>query len=140
MTKKVESSNLPAGKAGLKVQSKNENKSVTVRLNGVRISAQKLNLMAKVLRGRDLAEGLRITAFAKTKAARIIRKLLMSGRASALLLGLAEKKLTIFSLLTNQGPSLKRGRPVARGTYHPIIKKSAHLVLTLKEVTNGSKD
>jgi len=123
------------------VESKSQKakKSVTVKLSYVRISAQKLNLAAKVLRSQSLSFGEQFTTFSKTKAARIIGKLLKSGKAAAGQQGLDTKKLFIVRLLTNQGPSLKRGRPVARGTYHPIIRKMAHVVLTLEEKDYGSK-
>ncbi len=116
-----------------------DGKAVTVKLSYARISAQKLNLAAKVLRSQSLSYGEKFTTFSKTKAARIIGKLLKSGKAAAGLKGLDTKNLFISQLLTNQGPSLKRGRPVARGTYHPIIKKMAHVVLTLEEKDYGSK-
>jgi len=116
-----------------------EEKLVTVRLNYARISAQKLNLAAKVLRKKSLASGEQFTSFSKTKASRVIGKLLKSGRAAAGLAGLDVKKLYITQLLTNQGPSLKRGRAVSRGMSHPIRKKMSHIVVTLKEQNYGTK-
>lgn len=120
-------------------KNQNSSKSVTVKLSYARISAQKLNLAAKVLRQKSLAFGEQFTAFSKTKAAKIIGKLLRSGKASAGLAGLDTKKLYISQLLTNQGPSLKRGRAVSRGTSHPILKKMSHLVITLEEKNYGTE-
>jgi large subunit ribosomal protein L22 len=120
-------------------KNRNNKKFVTVRLRYARISAQKLNLAAKVLRAQSLQFGEKFTNFSKTKAAKIIGKLLKSGKAAAGLKGLDTKKMFISQLLTDQGPSLKRGRPVARGSYHPIIKKMAHITLTLKEKDYGAK-
>lgn len=121
-------------------KSQKEVKSVTVRLNGVRISAQKLNLTAKILRGKDLTQARLITQFAKTKASEILNKVLKSAQAAATSKGMEAKKLFVKTLLANQGPSLKRGRAVSRGTYHAIRKKSAHVLLTLEEVDYGTKN
>lgn len=120
-------------------ESQKDGKAVTVKLSYAKISAQKLNLAAKVLRSQSLSFGEKFTLFSKTKAARIIGNLLKSGKAAAGFKGLDAKKLFISRLLTNQGPSLKRGRAAARGTHHPIMKKTAHIVLTLEEKDYGSE-
>ncbi|MCL5003793.1 MAG: 50S ribosomal protein L22 [Patescibacteria group bacterium] len=122
-----------------KIKNQNhEGKVVTVRARYLRISAQKLNLLAKILRRQSLTQAMRMTRFSSVKAARLIGKLLKSGETAAREKGLEVENLYVTSLLVGQGPSLKRGRPVARGSYHPIRKKTAHLVLELKEVKNGS--
>ena len=108
-------------------------KSVEVRALYVKISFQKLNLMAKVVRRRSLAEVRRVLTFSKTKAGYIILKLLKSAEAAAVQRGLDPKKLYLSKLLTQQGPSLKRSQPVSRGSSHPIAKKSSHLILELKQ-------
>lgn len=121
---------------------KNQNgggKTVTVKLSYAHISAQKLNLAAKVLRSQSLYAGEQFTKFSKTKAAKILGKLLKSAKSAAVAAGLESKNLFITRLLTNQGPSLKRGKPVARGSYHPIRKKMAHVTLTLEEKDYGAK-
>jgi len=107
---------------------------LTVRARYLRISAQKLNLIAKVIRGEHLESAITKVAFLPNKGAKLIGKLLKSGRAAALEKGLKVSSLSVDKLLVGQGPSLKRGRPVARGSYHQIRKKMSHLVLVLKEV------
>lgn len=113
---------------------KPESKSVEVKARYIKISFQKLNLMAKVVRDCPLAEAERTLTFSKTKAGKITLQLLKSAKAAAVQKGLDLKKLYLTKLLTQQGPSLKRGQPVSRGSSHPIAKKSAHLILKLEEL------
>ncbi len=108
-------------------------RSIEVKACYVKISFQKLNLVAKVVRRRSLVEAKRVLTFSKTKAGYIILKLLKSAEAAAAQQGLDPKNLYLTKLLTQQGPSLKRGQPVSRGSSHPIAKKSAHLILELEE-------
>lgn len=126
----------------LKVKSQKEgvvaDKSVTVRARFLKISPTKLNLVAKMVRRRSLPSSLSYASFSQTKAAKLLTKLLKSGQAVAEAKGLNKDKLFVSQLLVGSGPSLKRGRPVARGSYHPIRKRTSHLVLTLQEIY-GSK-
>lgn len=108
-------------------------RSVTVKARYLRISAQKLNLVAKILRRRRLAEAEEVLAYSSQKAAGMMKQLLKSAQAAAKEKGLDLRRLVLTSIWVEQGPSFKRARPVARGTSHPIRKKTAHVSLTLEE-------
>lgn len=108
-------------------------RSVVVRTRYLRISAQKLNLVAKVLRRRRLAEAEGILASSSQKAAAMMGGILASAKAAAKEKGLGLRDLVLATVIVEQGPSFKRARPVARGTSHPIRKKTAHVRLTLEE-------
>lgn len=110
-----------------------EKKTVTVKARYLRISSRKLNLISKLLRRKSLDFCEKFLPFSKPKAAKLLLKLVRSGKAAATDHGLDPRRLFVSRLLVGQGPSLKRGRPVARGIFHPIRKKTAHLTLTLQE-------
>lgn len=105
--------------------------SVVVKARYLKISAQKLNLVTKIVRGKSLSQAEAILKFSKLKAARLVFKLLASAKAAARDRGLALKEFFVLEISAGQGPSLKRGHPVSRGSWHPIRKKTAHLILKL---------
>ena len=86
------------------------------------------------VRGKDIAEARRILKFDKTKASDLVLTTLNSAVANARNnLNLSETDLFISDLYVNKGPTLKRGRIVARGRFHPILKRTSHIVVGLSE-------
>ncbi|MCS6837317.1 MAG: 50S ribosomal protein L22 [Bdellovibrionaceae bacterium] len=110
------------------------NKAVSVSLKYARIGAQKARLVADLIRGRSVDEALRILSFSDKKAGYLFKKLLESAIASAQEKKIYQmQKLVVDRVFVNQGPSLKRFRPRARGTAYGIRKKTSHLHLELAE-------
>lgn len=48
--------------------------------------------------------------------------------------GLNPDTLVIRELIVNEGPNYKRGNPVSRGRFHPILKKTAHIRVIVEDV------
>jgi len=99
----------------------------------VRMSPKKVRLVAAVVRNLpvNMAEVL-LTKLNK-KAARPLLLTLKQGKANAMKnFGLREETLVIKKLEIGKGPSYKRGRPVARGQMHPILKRTCHINLVLE--------
>lgn len=48
--------------------------------------------------------------------------------------GIDAQDLKIKELLVNEGPSYKRGQPVSRGMFHPILKETSHIRVILESV------
>jgi len=102
------------------------------RLNTSRITPKKANLVAGMIRGKDANEALEILKYTPKKAAKIIFKLLHSAISNAVNnFDQSEETLFIKEVIVNKGPSLKRSVPISRGRVHPIIKRTAHISISI---------
>jgi large subunit ribosomal protein L22 len=103
----------------------------------VRTSVKKVAPVMDMVRGKDIAEARRILKFDKTKASDLVLTTLNSAVANARNnLNLSETDLYIADLYVNNGPTLKRGRIVARGKFHQILKRTSHIIVGLSERQN----
>jgi len=108
---------------------------VIVKLKHLRIAPRKSRLVADLIRGRTVIEAERQLQFARKKAARPFLKLLYSGIATAENdFGFKKENLRIKEVRVDEGPTLKRVRPRARGAFYGIAKRTSHLVLGLEEI------
>lgn len=102
-------------------------------LKTVRITPKKANLIAGMVRQRPVNEALEILKYTPKKAAKIIYKLLTSAVNNAVNnFKQDQKSLIVKEIIINKGPTLKRGVPVSRGRVYPILKRTAHITLTLE--------
>ena len=100
----------------------------------IRMSAQKVRLVTDLVRGMDALEALDVLRFTPRAAAVEVRKVVQSAIANAEEnYGLSADELYISEITADEGPTLKRGRPGARGRYKPILKRSAHITVVLSE-------
>ncbi len=100
----------------------------------VRMSPQKVRLVADLVRGKDLEEAENILAFTRKAAARPVGKLLKSARANATQNSrIDEDILYLKEIYVDQGPSLKRWRARAQGRAAPIRKRTSHITIVLEE-------
>lgn len=98
------------------------------------ISPQKMRLVADQIRGLSVDRALNILTFSNKKAANIIMKVLKSAIANAEHNDGADiDELKVSSIFINQGPTMKRLRPRARGRADRIFKRSSHLTVTVAE-------
>ena len=75
----------------------------------VRLSPRKARLVADLVRGKSALDAIDILEFTNKKAARIIKKTLMSAVANATNnFKMDEEKLVVSTIMINQGPVLKR--------------------------------
>ncbi|MBT23297.1 MAG: 50S ribosomal protein L22 [Gammaproteobacteria bacterium] len=103
-------------------------------LKGTRLSSQKANLVAGVVRGMSIEQAIDFLSFSKKKGARVIKKLLDSALANAENNHNADiDKLRIKSLIVNQGMRLKRIKPRARGRADRITKPTCHIEIILTD-------
>jgi large subunit ribosomal protein L22 len=113
---------------------KDEVKTAEATLRYARISARKVKIVADLIRGKDVAEALAIVKFTPKASSEIIEKLLKSAIANAENNhGMDSKKLYIAEIYANQGPTLKRIRPAAKGSAVRIRKRTSHITIVLKE-------
>jgi len=114
---------------------------IKVRLSNLRTAPRKVRLVADLVRGKKVAEAQAILLFTTNKSARSILKLLNSAIATAKNdLHLDESTLYISAITVDEGPKLKRWHPMSRGRAYPIIKRSAHIILTLNELNSVVKE
>jgi len=98
------------------------------------MSAQKVRLVADLVRGMPVPRALDVLRFTPRAAAHEVRKVVQSAVANAEEnYGLDADQLVISAITADEGPTLKRGRPGARGRYKPILKRSSHITVVLSE-------
>ena len=103
-------------------------------LKFARISSRKVKIVADLIRGKNVDEALAIVKFTPKASSEIIEKLLKSAIANAENNhNMAHEKLYVADIFTNQGPTLKRIRPAAKGSAVRIRKRTSHVTIVLKE-------
>ncbi|KAA9131785.1 50S ribosomal protein L22 [Marinihelvus fidelis] len=107
---------------------------VTAKLNGARISAQKVRLVADQVRGMPVEKAEQLLAFSPQKAASIVKKVLLSAVANAEHNEGADiDELKISAICVDEGPTMKRGRARAKGRGTRILKRTSHITVTLAD-------
>ncbi|WP_369600946.1 50S ribosomal protein L22 [Hahella sp. SMD15-11] len=107
---------------------------VAARLSGARLSAQKARLVADQIRGKHVEEALDILTFSPRKGAKIIKKVLESAIANAENNdGLDVDELHVSTVFVDEGPTLKRIRPRAKGRADRILKRTCHITVKVSE-------
>ena len=106
----------------------------TATLKYARISAQKMRLVADQVRGLPVERALQVLAFSNKKAAVMVRKVLESAIANAEHNeGADVDELKVAAVQVNEGPTMKRIRPWAKGRANRIMKRTSHVSLTVGE-------
>jgi large subunit ribosomal protein L22 len=104
------------------------------KLKYVRISAQKARLVADQIRGQHVEQALNTLAFSTKKGAGLIKKVLESAIANAEHNAGADiDELRVESVQVNEGPTMKRVMPRAKGRANRIAKRTSHITLTVAE-------
>ena len=104
-------------------------------LKHARISARKVKIVADLVRGKETTEALAIMKFTPKASSEILIKLLKSAIANAENNhGMSSDKLYISEIFANQGPTLKRIRPAAKGSAVRIRKRTSHITIVLREI------
>jgi large subunit ribosomal protein L22 len=107
---------------------------VAAKLKGARLSAQKARLVADQVRGKSVAEALNILAFSPKKGAVIVKKLLESAIANAEHNEGADiDELSISTIFVDEGMTMKRIKPRAKGRADRILKRSCHITVKVAD-------
>jgi len=100
----------------------------------VRLSDTKARIVLEQIKGKDIGAALAVLVYSPRYAADIIEKVLKSAVANAENnMGLDVSKLYVQEVFANQGPTLKRMHPRARGSAYRINKKTCHVSIILNE-------
>ena len=100
----------------------------------IRMSPRKVRQVVDLIRNKDIGEALAILQLTPRAASSVVEKLLRSAIANA------ENNhdmdpdlLYVAECYVDQGPTLKRIRPRARGMADRILKRTSHITVVLKE-------
>ncbi|HTG69571.1 MULTISPECIES: 50S ribosomal protein L22 [Bacillales] len=100
----------------------------------IRIAPRKAQLVADLIRGKQVGEAIAILRHTPKSASPILEKLLNSAIANAEHnYQLDVNKLFISQAFVNQGPTMKRFRPRAMGRASRINKRTSHITLVVSE-------
>jgi ribosomal protein L22 len=109
-----------------------EKQLVRAQAKWVRMSARKGRVVAEHIRGRSVPEARAVLAFTQRAAAREIEKVLSSAVANAEANnGLVGDDLLVYTVVVDEGPTLKRWKARARGRVARIKKRTCHVTVTL---------
>jgi large subunit ribosomal protein L22 len=98
------------------------------------ISAQKARLVADQVRGLPVADALDVLNFSTKKAAALMRKVVESAIANAENNEGADiDDLKVSEVFVNEGLTMKRIRPRAKGRADRILKRSSHITVTVSD-------
>lgn len=107
---------------------------VAAKLSGARLSAQKARLVADQIRGKGVEDALDILAFSNKKGAEIIKKVLESAIANAEHnAGADVDALKVSTIFVDEGVSLKRIKPRAKGRADRITKRTCHITVKVAD-------
>jgi len=107
---------------------------VKVVAKDIGIPARKMRLVVDSVRGLRVDEALTILNFMPSPSARIVAKVVKSAAANAENnFQLPSPDLRIVPIYADEGRTLKRFRPKARGRISPILKRSCHVTVLVEE-------
>ena len=120
---------------------------VIARSTYIRQTARKLRFVAEAIRGMKAKEAVELLKNVNKSAAAPLLLTLEQGISNATHnFELDKSKLLIKKIEIGDGPIYKRGQPISRGRWHPVMKRTSHLQIVLtgektekKEVKNGTK-
>lgn len=103
----------------------------------IRMSPRKIRYVADMIKSKPIEDAIDILSFTPREAAVVVKKAIQSAVANATENHkMKEEDLFISRILVNEGPTLKRFRPRARGRATKIRKRTSHLSVY---VSNGKE-
>ena len=133
-TKKTVEKKTETAKAAKKEEKVQEELTATATVKFARISSRKIAIVANLIRGKNVDEALAILQFTPKAGAEVLTKLLNSAIANAENNNnMTHNKLYVAEIYSNQGPTLKRIRPAAKGSAVRIRKRTSNTTIVLKE-------
>lgn len=111
-----------------------EERIAKAELRHARISARKVKIVIDLIRGKKASEAIATLKYTNKAAAPIVEKLVKSAIANAVNNHqMDESKLYVSEIFANQGPTMKRIMPRAKGSANRIRKRTSHITVVLKE-------
>jgi large subunit ribosomal protein L22 len=102
----------------------------------IRGSARKMRTVVNVVRGKKVPEALNTLNFLPQAVTKIVKLTVLSAVHNLIDHNkderVDEEQLVISEIRVDEGPAFKRFRPVSRGRAHPILKRTCHLTVVVK--------
>lgn len=95
----------------------------------VRVSPRKARMVLNMIRGKKVERAREILAFSDRNISEVIEKCLNSAVSNAEREGVRVENLVVRTTYADEGPTMKRIRPRAKGTASPILKRSSHITV-----------
>lgn len=100
------------------------------KLFSAKVSAQKCRLVADQVRGLSVAAARNLLVFSQKKAANLVKKVLDSAIANAEHNEGADiDELKVTKIFVDEGPSVKRLNPRAKGRANRVTKRCCHITV-----------
>jgi len=113
----------------------NERPGTRCEVRYVRMSASKARAVLDNVRGKTVREAAEVLAFTERAAAEVVAKALNSAVSNAIHNdGLSPDELYVSACFADEGPTLKRWRPRARGRATRIRKRTCHVTLIVSRL------
>lgn len=109
-------------------------------LSNFRQAPRKMRLVANLVRGKKVSDALINLDFVAKKASAPIKTLIASALANAKALDIPTENLIIKTIKVDGGAILYRRIPAARGSAHPIRKRTSAIFVELGEAEPKKKN
>jgi large subunit ribosomal protein L22 len=107
---------------------------IHAKINNLSLSAQKVRIVIDMVRGKSANEALEILRFVNKRAALPVQKLVASAVANAEEnFGVSRDDLFVAKITADEAPTRKWRRFGARGRFKPILRRSSHISVILRE-------
>lgn len=104
----------------------------------VRIAPRKVRLVVDLIRGKEVGEAIAILRHTPKASSPVVEKLLRSAIANAENNHqMQADRLYVKEAYVDEGPTLKRFHPRAKGSASPILKRTSHITVVLSEKKEG---
>ena len=107
---------------------------IRAQLRFLPLSAQKVRLVIDLVRGMDVVEAMETLRFVQKRAALPVRKLLASAISNAEEnFGVSRDDLYVATIFADEAPTRRWRRFGARGRFKPILRRTSHVTVVLRE-------
>ena len=107
---------------------------IQAKARNLSLSAQKVRTVIDMVRGKSANEALEILRFVNKGAALPVQKLVASAVANAEEnFGVSRDDLYVAQIFANEAPTRKWRRFGARGRFKPVLRRSSHVTVVLRE-------
>ena len=97
----------------------------------VRVSPRKARMVIDLIRGQEVERAREILQFSDRNVSEVVEKCLNSAIANAEHEGVKAENLVVKTTYADDGPTLKRWRPRARGSASRIRKRTCHITVVV---------
>ena len=100
----------------------------------IRIAPRKARIVIDLIRGKSVGEAVNILRYTPKVASQPIEKVIRSAVANAEHnYDMNADELYVAEARVDAGPVIKRYRPRAQGRIYPVLKRSCHITVVVKE-------